>query len=191
MLRTDRGAGVPTPLPRGWISALLIPALAVAGCGGTDGRATPQASPATCVRTASTASCLRYVERVARVRSIELTSKIPLEVKQACAATARMTRIRVICPPVVPAGGVVRIPGAEQLYGPQIVTARSYSVSINNGTNEGYVHWEFGDHSRTGNPAVGVDRAKLGSPTAEAPRRSGERTGLRRALDHHLALPKE
>jgi hypothetical protein len=49
-----------------------------------------------------------------------------------------------ICPPVVPAGGVVRIPGAEQLYEPQIVTPRSYSVSINNGTNEGYIHWEFG-----------------------------------------------
>ena len=31
MLTTDRGAGVPSPLPRRWISALLIPALAVAG----------------------------------------------------------------------------------------------------------------------------------------------------------------
>ena len=60
------------------------------------GRATPEA-PATCVRTAYTGSCLRYVERVERVRSIELTSKIPLEVKQSCAAAARMTRIRVIC----------------------------------------------------------------------------------------------
>ncbi len=55
-----------------------------------------------------------------------------------------MTRIRVVCPPVVPAGGVVRLPGADQLYGPQIVTPRSYSVSINNGTNNGYIHWEFG-----------------------------------------------
>lgn len=103
-----------------------------------------EASPATCGRTASTASCLRYVERAARVRSIELTSTIPLEVKQSCAATARLTRIRVICPPVVPAGGVVRLPSAEQFYGPQIVTARSYSVSINNGDTGGYIRWEFG-----------------------------------------------
>jgi hypothetical protein len=86
----------------------------------------------------------RYVEGVARVRSIKLTSKIPLEVRQSCAAAARMTRISVICPPVIPAGGVVTNPGGEQLYGPQIVTPRSYSVSINNGTNQGYIHWEFG-----------------------------------------------
>ena len=123
---------------------LLMPALAVAACGGTGGRGTPESSPAACVRTVSQGSCLRYVEGVARVRSIRLTSKIPLEVRQSCAAAARMTRIRVICPPVIPAGGVVKIPGAEQLYGRQIVTPRSYSVSISNGTNEGYIHWEFG-----------------------------------------------
>jgi hypothetical protein len=52
-----------------------------------------------------------------------------------------MTRITVICPPVVPAGGVVR---DERLYGPQIVTAQSYSASINNGTNPAHIHWEFG-----------------------------------------------
>ena len=63
---------------------------------------------------------------------------------QTCAAAAGMTRMRVVCPPVVPAGGVVRIPGIEPLYGPQIVTRRSYSVSINNGDTEGYIHWEFG-----------------------------------------------
>lgn len=101
-------------------------------------------SPAACVRTSSLGSCLRDVKRLARVHGLELTSTIPREVTQSCAAAARMTRIRVICPPVIPAGGVVKIPGAEQLYGPQIVTPRSYSVSINNGTNEGYIHWEFG-----------------------------------------------
>jgi hypothetical protein len=55
-----------------------------------------------------------------------------------------MTRMVVICPPLVPAGGVVPITAGEQLYGPQIVSATSYSVSINNGQNEGYIHWEFG-----------------------------------------------
>ena len=120
-----------------------MPALALAACGGTGRRATSEPSPAACVRTVSPGSCLRYVEGAARVRSIKLTSKIPLEVRQSCAATARITRIRVICPPVIPAGGVVTNPG-EQLYGPQIVTPRSYSVSINNGTNQGHIHWEFG-----------------------------------------------
>jgi hypothetical protein len=52
-----------------------------------------------------------------------------------------MTRLKVVCPPLVPTGGVVR---DHDLYGPQIVTGRSYSVSINNGQNPGHIHWEFG-----------------------------------------------
>lgn len=103
----------------------------------------PEASPAACRQTASAATCLRYVERIVAVRSVELTSKIPLEVVQSCAAAARMTRIRVVCPPVGPAGGVVEIAGSFD-GGPQIVDRRSYSVSINNGNTAGYVHWEFG-----------------------------------------------
>ena len=43
-------------------------------------------------------------------------------------------------------------------------------------------------HSGVGNPALGVRPRELGGPTAEAPRRPGERTGLRRALDQHLAV---
>ncbi len=50
-----------------------------------------------------------------------------------------MTQLRVICPPLVPAGGV-----ASGLYGPQIVDRDSYSASINNGQIPGRVHWEFG-----------------------------------------------
>ena len=120
-----------------------MPGLAVAACAGTGGGGRREPSPATCARAASR-SCLGFVEQVARVRSIELTSDVPPEVRQSCTATARMTRMRVICPPVLPAGGVVRTAGDDQLYGPQIVTPQSYSVSINNGNTEGYVHWEFG-----------------------------------------------
>ena len=54
---------------------------------------------------------------------------------------ARSTRLHVVCPPLVPAGGVVR---GSDLSGPQVVTKDSYSVSINNGQNPGRIHWEFG-----------------------------------------------
>jgi hypothetical protein len=185
MLRTDRGAGVPSPLARRLISALLLPVLAVAGCGGTGGRATPKSSPALCVRAASAGSCLRHVERVERVRSIELTSKIPLEVTQSCAAAARITRIRVICPPVVPAGGVVRVPGAEQLYGPQIVTPRSYSVSINNGDTEGYVHWEFGAIQGPATRLWVFDRANW---DAQPPKHPAVRVSEREYAGHSISI---
>jgi hypothetical protein len=188
MLGTDHGAGVPGALPGRWILALIVPALAVAACGGTGGRGTSESSPAACVRTVSPGSCLGYVEDVARVRSIKLTSKIPLEIRQSCAAAARMTRIRVICPPVIPAGGVVKIPGAERLYGPQIVTPRSYSISINNGTNEGYIHWEFGAIQGSATQLWVFDRANWEALPPKQPRRPGERTELRRALDQHLAV---
>src|SRR5579875_3758447 len=73
------------------------------------------------------------------LRSIRLTTAVPRQVKASCVQASRMTKLTVVCPPLVPAGGVV--PG---LYGPQIVSRTSYSVSINNGQNPGHIHWEFG-----------------------------------------------
>jgi hypothetical protein len=52
-----------------------------------------------------------------------------------------MTGIRVTCPPLAPAGGVV---GDHELYGPELSDRRSYSMSINNGQNPGRIHWEVG-----------------------------------------------
>jgi hypothetical protein len=185
MLGTDRGASAPGALPREWILVLLMLALALAACGGTGGRATSGSSPAACAQPPHPGSCLRYVEGVARARSIKLTSRIPLEVRQSCAAAARLTRIRVICPPVIPAGGVVRIPGAEQLYGPQIVTPGSYSVSINNGTNEGYIHWEFGAIQGPASKLWVFDRANW---DALPPTRSALRVSEREFAAHSISI---
>ncbi|HEX3804194.1 MAG TPA: hypothetical protein VHV75_15270 [Solirubrobacteraceae bacterium] len=64
-----------------------------------------------------------------------------MHVEQSCRDAARQTQLTVICPPIAPAGGVINDPN---LWGPQIVTANSYSVSLNNGMNPGFIHWEFG-----------------------------------------------
>ncbi len=89
----------------------------------------------------SPAACLRFLDRAAHVTSIRLSTTIPAQVKASCAAAARMTQLEVVCPSLIPAGGVVT---DHELYGPQIVNRGSYSVSINNGQNPGHIHWEFG-----------------------------------------------
>lgn len=96
-----------------------------------------------------------------------------------------MTRIGVICPPVVPAGGVVRLPGAEQLYAPQIVTSRSYSVSINNGNTEGYIHWEFGAIQGPATRLWVFDRANW---DAMPPKRPAVRVSERDYAGHLISI---
>ena len=79
-----------------------------------------------------------------------------------------MTKLEVVCPSLVPAGGVV---GDHELYGPQIVDRGSYSVSINNGENPGRIHWEFG---ATLGPEAGLwvfDRKNWAAPPRTPPAR--------------------
>jgi hypothetical protein len=114
------------------------------GCGAAAHRSAPGSQPATsaaCVGSADSAACLQLLDQIVHVRSIPLTTRIPTQVTSSCLGAARMTRIRVVCPPLVPAGGAINDP---ELYGPQIVDRESYSVSINNGQNPGHIHWEFG-----------------------------------------------
>lgn len=56
-------------------------------------------------------------------------------------SAAKTTKLLVVCPPVVPAGGVVDDPS---LYGPHVVSRGTSSASINNGQNAGHILWEFG-----------------------------------------------
>ena len=67
---------------------------------------------------------MRFLDRAVRVTSIRLTTAVPRQVTASCAAAARQTQQEVVCPPLVPARGVVSNP---ELYGPQIVNRRSYS----------------------------------------------------------------
>lgn len=113
-------------------------------CGGTTAthsKAFSLAQPDACVSDRDPAGCLRYLGSFVAVRSVRLTARVPQQVTATCLDAARMTRLKVVCPPLVPVGGVVH---DHSLYGVEVVERRTYSASINNGQNAGYVHWEFG-----------------------------------------------
>jgi hypothetical protein len=112
---------------------------------------------------------MRFLERAVRVTSIRLTTTVPRQVTASCAAAARKTQQEVVCPPLVPARGVVSNP---ELYGPQIVNRRSYSVSINNGQNPGRIHWVF-------------DRSNWAAPPSTHP---AHLIGKRDYLGHVISL---
>jgi hypothetical protein len=92
-----------------------------------------------------------------------------------------MTPTEVVCPPVVPADGVVNDP---QLYGPQIVDRRS-SVSLNNGQNPGHIHWEFGAGAGAAPRLWEFDRSNWDAPRPKHPAR---RIGAHRYFGHLVTL---
>jgi hypothetical protein len=93
-----------------------------------------------------------------------------------------MTELRVVCPPLVPTGGVVSDPN---LFGPQISTRHSYSVSINNGQNPGRTHWEFGAISGPQTRLWVFDRSNWPAPPNTPPARL---IGTRKYLDQLITL---
>jgi hypothetical protein len=77
------------------------------------------------------------------VETIRLTTQLPPRVRSMCAPARRQARIAVVCPPLVPAGGVVANP---DLYGAESWNAAGdfYLLTFNNGDNRGYTHWIVG-----------------------------------------------
>jgi len=75
------------------------------------------------------------------VRSLRLTDHVPSRVRAACAQAARDTRVRVVCPPLVPGSGVT---SERDLYGPQVLARDVYTLSFNNGEVPGHIHCEVG-----------------------------------------------
>ena len=73
-------------------------------------------------------------------RPIPLATRIPPRVKSTCEQAGHATRMPLVCPPLVPAGGVVADHG---LYGSD-ARAGFYLLTFNNGENRGYVHWIAG-----------------------------------------------
>lgn len=92
------------------------------------------------------------------------------------------THLKVACPPVVPIGGVVQ---DHDLYGPQIVDRRLYSVSINNGQNTGHIRWEFGAIKGAATRTWVFDRSNWAAPPNTPPAR---RIGQRRYLGHLITI---
>ena len=156
----------------------------LAGCGSTGSKRAPrgQGSYAMCATARPSDACVRFLDGVAGVHTIRLTTSVPSQVAKTCADAARKTRLRVICPPVVPMGGVVNDPG---LYGAQIVTEGSYSMSINNGQNPGRVHWEVGAIRGAAHALWIFDRANW---DAAPPKRPVRMIGKRRYLGYVVTL---
>ncbi len=171
----------------GWVGALCTVGsllVSVACDGGADHTRNwpPNSSYSACQSGRPAGQCLRFLNRVVVLKSLELTADVPSRVTATCAEMVPMTRLHVICPPLVPAGGVV---GDHALYGPQIVDRRSYSMSINNGDNQGRVHWEIGAITGPARALWVFDRANW---DALPPRRPAELIGQRRYLGHTVTL---
>jgi hypothetical protein len=95
--------------------------------------------------------------RSSSVSAIRLTRRIPPHVRKICAVTQRHVRIHVVCPPLVPAGGVVTDPGLSYSNTYRRVTD-FYSMTFNNGEIRDKLHWIVGAGT-----AARVDRYVLSS----------------------------
>lgn len=168
------------PLTRLWprsARVLVLAAIAAAstiGCGQVSHRLQSTARPAaTACRPAQSSAqpqteCLKYLQHAVPVHSIRLSAEVSRRVLKTCDQAARATHIRVICPPVTPADGVT---GDPSLYGPQIVSDGTYTMSFNNGQVTGHIHWEIGAATGSGVWRAEFDRSNWDAPLPKQPPR--------------------
>jgi hypothetical protein len=135
------------------LAASVATAVSAAACGDQRGSVTARGSqgrlpPSPCRgvdpwRGAALHRCVERVSRWVHVESIHLTTRLPPRVRSTCAQARRLARIAVVCPPLVPAGGVVTDPN---LYGAETMNEAGdfYLLTFNNGDNRGYTHWIVG-----------------------------------------------
>jgi hypothetical protein len=99
-----------------------------------------------------------------------------------CAQAARATRIRVVCPPVVPADGVG---GPDDYYGPQVTDPDVYTMSFSNGKVPGHIHWEAGAGSLEGVATAEFDERNWDAPV---PKRPVVLIGAERCVGYLIAI---
>ncbi len=109
--------------------------------------------------------------RRAAAAVLRLTDRVPPRVRVACAEAARATRIRVVCPPLVPADGVT---DEHDLSGLQVLTTDVYTLSFNNGQVPGHIHWEAGAGTLAGIATAEFDERDWDAP---APKHAPVLTG--------------
>ena len=136
---------------------LMVGGAATAGCGGGPGtRTAAQRHSAAAPRSpcgglqqwtdGSLRRCTALVSRLAPVDSLALSAHPSGRVRATCKQAGRQARIPVVCPPLVPADGVVadrNLYGAEGALQPKTAGA-FYLLTFNNGENVGHVHWIVG-----------------------------------------------
>ena len=95
---------------------------------------------------------------------LRLTAAVPAPVLVTCGEAAQATPIRVVCPSLVPAGGVVD-------HGPQITARDVYTMSFNNGQVPGHIHWEVGAGTLEGVATAEFDERDWDAPAPKQPAR--------------------
>lgn len=127
---------------------VALAGLLAAGCGEATRRHPYGGASATCHAAGVPAECLRAIARVVRVRSIVLAAGVAEQVRASLSAAARETRIEVVCPPLVPAGGVVSNP---DLYGRRSSTDAAIPCRSTTSRIQAASDWEF---AATAGPAT-------------------------------------
>ena len=136
------------------LMAVIMAGVAVGACGGGERasvaarRHTAAVPPSPCRgadpwRGSALRRCAALVSRWAPVHSLRLTTHPSRRVRSTCEQARRQARISVVCPPLVPADGVVADP---DLYGAELpdVARDFYLLTFNNGENAGHIHWIVG-----------------------------------------------
>jgi hypothetical protein len=90
--------------------------------------------------------CMALVSRWAPVHSVRLTTRLAPRVRSTCEQARRRSRMPVVCPPLIPTGGVVVDPGLYGFEGPTPSDKAGdfYLLTFNNGDNPGHIHWIVG-----------------------------------------------
>jgi hypothetical protein len=90
--------------------------------------------------------CMALVSRWAPVHSVPLTTRLAPRVRSTCEQARRESRMPVVCPPLIPTGGVVADPGLYGFEGPPLSDKAGdfYLLTFNNGDNRGHIHWIVG-----------------------------------------------
>ena len=114
--------------PRSLVVAILAVAVGAAGCGGGKHAVArrdvgPVRSPCRGVapwKGAALRRCMALVSRWVPARSVPLTTRVAPRVRSTCDQARRESRMPVVCPPLIPTGGVVADPGLYGFEGPPI-----------------------------------------------------------------------
>jgi hypothetical protein len=139
------------------VMAAVVFAAALAGCGGGQrASGTPVQNDAGVPRSPcrgidpwngpTLRRCRALVSGWAPVHSVRLTTQLDPRVLSTCEHARRASRIQVVCPPLIPAGGVIADPGLYGFEGPPVSDTAGdfYLLTFNNGENPGLIHWIVG-----------------------------------------------
>src|SRR5919108_2482661 len=139
------------------VMAVVVAAAAVVACS-SDRRASVTTSghdadlpPSPCRgidpwKGAARRRCMALVLRWAPVHSVPMTTRLAPRVRSTCEQARRGSRMPVVCPPLIPTGGVVADPGLYGFEGSPLSDQASdfYLLTFNNGDNPGHIHWIVG-----------------------------------------------